>query len=195
MRLSDVLWFSALAAVLALVGWIGVTMVTETVHTTAAIENVYRIRDWASQHGPRSQTASPLNSAPAACLPPEGSLADCANWLDDHPPKTAKSHRACTDAGSTIKACLEELTSAEGELKDLRNPFNPKAPIFTSSCSAAVPKSLGAILVQVGKPKSATDQSLEYRPLKSQSIDQAAPLRLIVCGRLYRHSAPIDFSI
>lgn len=178
-----------------MVGWIGVTMVTETVHTTAAIENVYRIRDWASQRGPRSQTGTQLHASPAACVPPEGSLADCANWLDDHPPKTAKSHQACTNAGSTIKACLDELTSAEGELKDLRNPFNPKAPIFSGVCSAATPNSLGAILVLVGKPKSATDQTLEYRPLKSQSIDQATALRLIVCGRLYRHSAPIDFSI
>ena len=196
MRLTDLLWFCLLAAVLACVGWIGTTMVTQTIQTTAAIENVYRVRDWAESKGPHAKgTQSEEGSGPVACRPPDGSLADCANWVEAHPPVNKTEAKVCESRSATIRSCLQELVSQDGALKDLRNPFEAKDPVWTSVCSAETPQSLGGIMVLVGKPKSATDQALEYKPLKHQTLESATSIRMIVCGRLYRPSAPIDFQI
>ncbi|MGA1336591.1 MAG: hypothetical protein ACO3YS_05050 [Burkholderiaceae bacterium] len=195
MRLSDFLWFSTLAGVLAMVAWIGLTMVTETRQTTQAIENAMRIRDWAQAKGPRAQPVSVQQGLPPACLPTQGSLADCANWVDAHPPKGGAVVDACAADGGMLRDCLNHLVSAQGELKDIQNPFDAKAPVFASSCSAAAPQTLGGLIVLVGRPKSATDSTLDYKPLKGQTLEQARAVRITVCGRLYRPSAPIDFQI
>ncbi|MFZ9765083.1 MAG: hypothetical protein ACO3B9_06995 [Burkholderiaceae bacterium] len=68
MRLSDFLWFSTLAGVLAMVAWIGLTMVTETRQTTQAIENAMRIRDWAQTKGPRAQPVSVQQGLPPGSM-------------------------------------------------------------------------------------------------------------------------------
>jgi hypothetical protein len=171
-------------------------MVTQTILTTAAIENVYRIRDWSTAKGPHAKgPESEDGGGPAACRPPDGSLAECTNWVETHPPLNKTELKVCESRGSTIRSCLEELVSQGGDLQDLKNPFETKDPVWTSVCSAETPKSLGGIMVLVGKPKSATDQALDYKPLKHQTLESPTSIRMIVCGRLYRPSAPIDFQI
>jgi hypothetical protein len=195
MRLSDFLWFSILAAILSLVAWIGTIMIIETRHTAAAIENVHRIKDWMSVNGPRAQHTSQVDEPPEDCTPPKGTLAACADWVDQHPPKAASASAVCSAGGGSIRNCLDHLVSATGDLKEIRNPFSDQAPVFSAACSSSNPQTLGTMMVFIGKPKSSTDPSLEYKVLKSQSLDQPAALRFMVCGRLYRPSVPVDFRI
>jgi hypothetical protein len=195
MRLSDLLWFSLLAAILCLVAWIGATMIIETRHTAAAIENAYRIKEWVATNGPRAPHKSQVAEPPQDCLPPSGTLAACADWVDTHPPKAGVSAPACSAKGGAIRSCLDHLVSVEGDLKDIQNTFDSSAPVFALSCSASNPQTIGAIMPTVGKPKSATDQTLEYKPLKGQTFEQVSVLRLTVCGRLYRPTVPIDLQL
>jgi hypothetical protein len=195
MRLSDFLWFSILAAILSLVAWIGTTMILETRHTAAAIENVHRIKDWMAVNGPSAQHTSQADEPPEDCAPPNGTLAACADWVDHHPPKAGVSNPACSVKSGAIRSCLDQLVSVEGDLKDIQNTFDSSAPVFAASCNASDPKTIGAIMPTVGKPKSATDQTLEYKPLKGQTFEQVSVLRLTVCGRLYRPAVPIDLKL
>jgi hypothetical protein len=195
MRISDLLWFSLLAAILSLVAWIGATMIIETRQTAAAIENVHRIKDWMAVNGPGAQQTRQADEPPEDCMPPNGTLAACADWVDHHPPKAGVSSPACSVKSSSIRGCLDHLVSVDGDLKDIRNTFDTSAPVFASSCSASDPQTIGAIMPTVGKPKSATDQTLEYKPIKGQTFEQVSVLRLTVCGRLYRPAVPIDLKL
>jgi hypothetical protein len=194
MRMSDYLWFSTLAALLVGVGWIGTIMVVDTRKTTDAIENAYKIRDWAVSQGPRSQTPSAEDQTVGACAPPAGSLADCANWVDAHPPKADAVHQSCDVTLGDLQACFKQLVAQDGPLNGMVNPFDDQSPVFGSGCEAGLKGSLGSIAISIGYPKSSTDSTLEYRPLKKRvPLTSAVPIRLVVCGRLYRKSPPVDF--
>ncbi len=101
----------------------------------------------------------------------------------------------CQPGTSKVSNCLQQLVSPEGPLNQLRNPFNPKDPVFTDHCSISKPESLGAIIVLVGSPKSATDANLDYKPLADQTLTTGMTIRMVICGRLHRRSAPIDVQI
>jgi len=101
----------------------------------------------------------------------------------------------CQPGTSKVSNCLQQLISPEGPLNQLRNTFNPKDPVFTDHCSISKPESLGAIIVLVGSPKSATDANLDYKPLADQTLTTGMTIRMVICGRLHRRSPPIDVQI
>jgi len=101
----------------------------------------------------------------------------------------------CQPGTSKVSDCLQQLVSPEGPLSNLRNTFNPKDPVFTDNCSISRSESLGAIIVLVGSPKSATDANLDYKPLADQTLTTGLTIRMVICGRLHRRSPPIDVQI